>query len=192
MANDEPKDFRWTRRQFELGLVGVGAALAGACHDYRPACPHDRNPDDVLGGYQPVALSRDQCLTVAAAAEAMIAACPPVISAVEIAVRADRLVARMPPATIRNVRLALEVTKSLGFAELDLEDRRRALRKAVASRGIPRDVTRVLKLLTVGPYYSHSEARRTIGYVDFEQRPRFNPLPQYTARPKYPEPAEFG
>lgn len=197
--SDKEKRLLLTRREFEL--AGAGAVLAAGCHTYQPACPHDRNQEDVLGGYEPVALKRVHCLTIAAACEVMIAPCPPLISAVEVARRADRLVQRMPPKLVQQIHLALDGIEALagasvfrpgGFSELDLEDRRRALEKAVATRGIPRDMTRVLKLLTVGPYYSHPEVRRAIGYVDFEERPRYVALPQFTARLKHAEPAEFG
>jgi hypothetical protein len=189
-----------TRRAFDKGLVTLGTALLGGCAQYHPACPSDRAKDP-LDGFEPRYLSRAECLTIAAAAEVMIATCPAVISAAEVARRADQLLTAMDTPAAKRARLAISVVEDLAgafslelksFSELSLEHRRVVLDKLVEGSGLPRDITRVFKMLTVVPYYSHPELRRSIGFVDFEQRPRFVALPVYSERKPHPEPANFG
>jgi hypothetical protein len=195
---------RITRRDFDRGaLAALSATLVAGCHDYRPACPADARRDDILDGYEPRFLTRKQCLTLAAAAEVMIAACPPVISAAEVARRADFLLAAAESPSAKRMALALDVIESFAglfsfdfrsFSELDLDTRREVIAKFVASPGVERDATRVLKLLTVVPYYSHPEVRRAIGFLDYPQRARVvQHLPVIdTSRKTYAEPVQFG
>jgi hypothetical protein len=196
-----------TRRAFEQGLVSSGAALVAACHDYHPACPSDRGSDGSLEGYEPRYLSRAECVTLAAVAEVMIAECPPVISAAEVAKRADQMLTRMDAPAAKQARLAIDVLENLGsaaalragaFSDLDLAARKTVLDRLVRHGGLSRDITRVLKVLTVVPYYSHPEVRRAIGFVDFDERERIpkgpnrHPLPTFVERKAHPEPEEFG
>ncbi|HEY4157832.1 MAG TPA: hypothetical protein VGM29_07030 [Polyangiaceae bacterium] len=180
--------------------MSLGTAMLAGCAQYHPACPSDRNPDP-LDGYSPRYLSSAECVTLAAAAEVMIAECPGIISAAEVARRADRLLTAMDAPAGARARLAIAAVESLAgvfsfelksFSELSLEHRREVLDKLVHGSGLPRDITRVFKMLTVVPYYSHPEVRQSIGFVDFEQRKSFSTLPVFAARKAHPEPISFG
>jgi hypothetical protein len=196
-----------SRRQFDRHLALFGGVMLAACHEYRPACVHDLEPDP-LEGYEPRFLTRAECLTLAAATEVLVAECPPVISAGEVARRADRFLASLDAPAKSQARLAIAAVEDFGgvlalklkgFSQLSLEDRRTVLDRLMQNRGLQRDVVRVFKMLTLVPYYSHPEVRRAIGFVDFEQRPSYLlrntghlPLPMFSARKSRAEPAHFG
>lgn len=194
-----------TRRQFGQALVaGTVAATVGVpgCHEHRPNCPSGpAGNKDPLDGYQPLFLGRTECITLSAAAEVLIADCPPVISPGEIAKRADQYLALVNNAAAHRMKLALLAVEAspayllVGvptFSSLTLDKRREVVMKLARAEGTERDLARVLKLLTSFSYYSHPDVRRAIGFVDFEQRPRFNPLPVFTQPNVYPEPERFG
>lgn len=202
-----PKDERRiSRREFEkAALVTLGAGLAGSavagCHEYRPACATDAIADDTLDGYVPRFLTRKQCVTLAATAEVMIASCPPVISAAEVARRADQLLANTEAPSAKSMAEGLDTIENFAgllsfqfesFSELELKDREEVIKRFVKEHGEQRDASRVLKMLTVVPYYSHPEVRRSLGFVDFERREHYNPLPTYSAPRVHPEPETFG
>ena len=183
----------FTRRQFDQGLGWLASSLVAACHDFTPACPADSALGDPLDGYEPRFLSRGECFTVAAAAEVLVGPCPPGLSPIGIAKRADSLLARIDAPAARQAKQAvglLEITT--GFSKKELDERRRLLSHLIQTRGLPRDVMRVLKLLTVGPYYSDPEVRKAIGYLPFEERPRVIQSPVSTVRFIHAEPEEFG
>jgi hypothetical protein len=201
LMSDEPRAM--SRREFEIGSVAaLGMSLTGCSRDFRPACPADIRGGDPLDGYEPRILSRKQCFTLAAAAEVMIAGCPLIIPAIEVARRADFLLAAVETPSAKQMLDALDtieafagllIGRARSFSHLDLELRRRVIHKLAAKRGLERDATRVLKLLTVIPYYSHPEVRRAVGFVDFEQRKRVTSLLVLdTSRKSYPEPEHFG
>jgi hypothetical protein len=194
-----------TRRQFGQALVAgtvVAAVGVPGCHDYRASCPSGpAGNTDPLDGYHPLFLGRTECITLAAAAEVLIADCPPVISPGEVAKRADQYLALANNAAARKMKLALLAVEAspayllVGvptFSSLSLDKRREVVGKLARAEGTERDLARVLKLLTTFSYYSHPEARRAVGFVDFERRPRFNPLPVFTQPNVYPEPEHFG
>ena len=200
MTDDER---RISRRDFEIAASAtLGAALVGCCHhNYRPACATDIVADDPLEGYQPRYLTRKQCITLAAAAEVMIAACPPVISAIEVARRADQLLANAQAPSAKAMADGLDTIEDFAgllsfrfesFSELALHERRDVIQRFVNEHGEQRDASRVLKMLTVVPYYSHPEVRRSLGFVEVERRAHFNPLPTYSAPLAHAEPAVFG
>ena len=175
LRSDDPR--RITRREFELGAIAaLGTSLVGCAHDFHPACPSDARRGDPLDGYQPRILTRSQCITLAAAAEVMIAPCPLVIPAIEVARRADALLAAVESPSAKQMQDALDVIEAFAgllvsfdlrsFSDLDLETRSKVIREFIANGGVERDATRVLKMLTVVPYYSHPEVRRAIGFVD--------------------------
>jgi len=183
----------FTRRQFDKGIGLLASSLVAACHGYEPACPADAALSDPLDGYEPRFLSRDNCFTVAAAAEVLVGPCPPGLSPIGISKRADALLANIDPSAAQPAKQALGLLETTtGFFKKSVDERRHLLTHLIETRGLPRDVVRVLKLLTVGPYYSDLEVRRRIGYLPFEERPRVITSPVSTERLVHEEPAEFG
>jgi hypothetical protein len=200
---DESQPKTLTRRDFQLGVVSAATSVAVGCQNYRPVCPTGGGValDDPFDGYEPLFLSKGQLQTLAAATEAMVADCPLVVSAPEVAKRADQYLAASRAPQAERIKLALTAVEAAtsiwflkveSFTNLDVAKRREVIEDMVRSRGLTRDMARVLKMFTTFPYYTHPNVRRAFGFVDFERRPRFNPLPVFTQRLTYPEPAEFG
>ena len=191
---------RISRRDVELAILTLGASLLADCATYRSSCPADARRDDPFEGYQFRYLSKLQAVTIAAATEIMVGDCPPVISAVEVAKRADQFLDRIRSVPTARMRVALTALEEFGgilstlnlkvFSAASLEERRAVLDRLVRASGQERDITRVIKMLTVFPYYSHAGVRGSIGFIEFEHRPRFSSL--RTDRLPHPEPASFG
>jgi len=109
----------------------------------------------------------------------------PAVSADEVADRADEFLSEVNTPNGNEIRqglmfLELAFPISIGklppFSSLPRQDRREVLEKLIDGPGPLRDLARLLKLLTYFSYYTHPDGRRSIGYVEFEERPRFPTL----------------
>lgn len=141
----------------------------------------------------PEYLTEAQYRTARAVIDVMIPATARVLDADTIASRADRFLgaARSPKGA--QIRLALFMVEWLvpllawrlpPFSRRSATTRRKVLERLVRGGGVLRDLARTLRLLAVFSYYTHSDARRTIGYVDMERRPRYSgldPTPRHYA-----------
>lgn len=189
-----------SRRDFEKALLAYAASFLCGCATYRAACPEERKDGDPFEGYELRYLTRVQAIAVAAAAEVMLSDCPLVISAIEVAKRADQFLDGIRSTATDQMRTALTALEDFAsalvegdpttFSAQSLQERRRMLDHLVRSPiSAERDITRVVKMLTVFPYYSHPQVRRAIGFVEAESRPRIAAL--NLARPVHPEPEGF-
>jgi hypothetical protein len=116
------------------------------------------------------------------------------IAAETVAQRADILLSRINAPAGPDIRRALDLLEFVlpllilrfrRFSRLSPQSRRKLLERIIASHGLLRDLVRTLKLITTFCYYSDEKVRRSIGYVNFEERPRYsglNTLP-YTYSP---------
>lgn len=133
----------------------------------------------------PLFFSKRQFETVRHVAEVMIPQVGCAISAYLIARRVDALLAQAQPPSGRDIRLAvtllefvfpLLILTPVPFSWASRRSQRKLLEKIVARRGRLGSIARMLKTLVGFCYYTHPIVRRTIGYVDFEERPRFTLL----------------
>jgi hypothetical protein len=127
-------------------------------------------------------LSRREFDTIVCVVEGMVPQEGRLISAEIIGVRVDTFLARTAPPFAMDIRLALMslefilplmILRIPPFSRLSPRSRRRLLEKIVASRGRLRKLARMLKTLITFCYYTHPTVRQMVGYVEFEQRPRF-------------------
>jgi hypothetical protein len=143
----------------------------------------------------PLFFTERQFETVRHVAEVLIPEGGRAISANLVARRVDALLAQAKPPSARDIRLAvtllefvfpLMILTPVPFSRAPLSSQRKLLEKIIAGRGRLRSLARMLKTLVAFCYYTHPIVRRTIGYVDFEERPRFALLdttPTYYALP---------
>jgi len=136
---------RISRRDVERAILTLGASLLADCATYRSSCPADARRDDPFEGYQFRYLSKLQAVTIAAATEIMVGDCPPVISAVEVAKRADQFLDRIRSVPTARMRVALTALEEFGgilstlnlkvFSAASLEERRAVLDRLVRASG---------------------------------------------------------
>ncbi len=101
---------------------------------------------------------------------------------IEVAVRTDHLIARVETPVKKDLKLVLVLVEWLlplmilrpfPFSVLGTNERRRAVDKVINAKGPFRDVARSLKVLACAGYYGSAEALAEVGFVRFEDRPRF-------------------
>ncbi len=114
-------------------------------------------------------------------ADAMLDADDLKIHPIEVAVRTDHLLAEIDSPIkqdIHQVMFLIEwltpflVLRPFPFSDLGTHERREIIRKVIWSRGLFRDVSRTLKLLSTFTYYTHPDVQAEIGYVAFDARDR--------------------
>ncbi len=136
----------------------------------------------VSARFVPRFFSLRQFETMIAVADVMIDDEEKKLHPIEIALRADHLLARMhSPAAKKDIRrvlfllewiLPLMAFRPFPFSELGTHERRRVVKKIIWSRGIFKDIARTLKLLSTFPYYTDPSVRSAIGYIEFDDRKR--------------------
>jgi hypothetical protein len=137
-----------------------------------------------------------QFQTLVYAIDILIPANGRILTAEEIALRADQFLDAIDGPSTEDLRRALDllefplpllILKPQPFSNLSPESRRKLLEKIVSGKGMLRDLARALKLISTFSYYTHEKVRQTIGYVEFENRPQFPGLdtrPHVHAPPK--------
>lgn len=114
-------------------------------------------------------------------ADAMLDADDRLVHPIEVAVRTDHLLAEIDSplkADIHQVMFLIEwltpflVLRPFPFSDLGTHERREIIRKVIWSRGLFRDVSRTLKLLSTFTFYTHPDVRTAVGYKDFDARER--------------------
>lgn len=137
--------------------------------------------------------------TMVQIADAMLDADDLALHPIEVAIRADHLLAEIDSPIKQDIKrvmflvewlLPLIVLRPFPFSSLGTHERRRIIRKVIWSRGLFRDVARTLKLLSTFTYYTHPDAQQRVGYIEFDQRDRAQGLDQ-TPKP-HPLPVEEG
>ncbi len=136
-------------------------------------------------------------------ADAMLDADDLKLSPIDVAIRTDHLLAEVDSPIkddIKQVMFLIEwltpflVLRPFPFSDLGTHERRRIIRKVIWSRGLFRDVSRTLKLLSTFTYYTAPDVRTDLGYVDFDDRERAQGLDQslhvYPVPPVPVEPEE--
>ncbi len=120
-------------------------------------------------------------------ADAMLDADDLTIHPIDVAVRTDHLLAEIDSPIkkeIHQVMFLIEwltpflVLRPFPFSDLGTHERREIIRKVIWSRGLFRDVSRTLKLLSTFTYYTHPDVRADVGYVEFDSRERTAGLDQ--------------
>jgi hypothetical protein len=126
--------------------------------------------------------TQKQFETAIAAIDVLLPADDRILSPEQVALRADTFLAAANAPSGEALGGALDLLDTampllIGalppFSGLSAEQRKQILVKVVAGKGQLRDLARALKLITVFSYYTDETVRQTIGYVEFEQRPRF-------------------
>jgi len=133
--------------------------------------------------FGPTFLNLRQFETMVQIADAMIdGEGDAVLSPIDIAHNVDRALEVLETPLRKDILLVLFLVEwflPLGatlrpftFSALGTNDRRHAITKVIAARGLFRDVARFLKVLSCIGYYSTPEAMRSVGYVPFDERER--------------------
>jgi len=127
-----------------------------------------------------VSTDRARVEELAALAEAVLPH-PLVIPKEEIGQRAVLLIQRMHAPLASQLEQAVDfvqwglpllVPAFPPFSTLSLAQRQLAVSRCFHHKGLLRDLARAIKLLTAFPYYTDERVRATLGYVEFEHRPR--------------------
>lgn len=159
----------WKMALAGLGMVGMFLA----CWAVRR--------EAVRARFTPRFFSIREFETMIQIADAMLDADDRLIHPIDVAVRTDHLLAEIDSpikADIHRVMLLIEwltpflVLRPFPFSDLGTHERREIIRKVIWSRGLFKDVSRTLKLLSTFTYYTHPDVREAVGYVDFDARPR--------------------
>jgi len=134
--------------------------------------------------------------TFSCAADVMIPQTGRVLSPQQIAQRADSFLARVDKRYADEILRALDVLEWLipvtilklePFTKLSARSRREVIQQLIDSPGLFKDVARALKLMTMFNYYTDEGVRKSIGYVEFEDRKRAQGVDQ--TQHTYPPPA---
>jgi hypothetical protein len=137
--------------------------------------------------FAPRFFSLRQFETMIAIADVMIDDEEEKLHPVEIALRTDHLLAKIHSSAKKDILrvlfliewiLPVLMLRPIPFSELGTHERRRLVKKIIWSRGIFRDISRTLKLLTMFSYYTEPSVRSSIGYVEFDDRERVKDLDQ--------------
>jgi hypothetical protein len=168
---DKPRCTPWGRRRFLAAALASLAAAPLACH---PVAAD--NPELPLE-----TLSATQYRIVIALVKVAFAGCVMVIPAEEVARRTDEYFAALDPSAADPLLRALNAFDRLipaiyghphRFLDLSAEQRAEIVARITRSRGLMRDLGRVIKVVTVFAYYTHPAVRAQIGYVPFAARER--------------------
>ena len=132
--------------------------------------------------FHPGFLSLRQFETMVAIADTMIQAeGEEVLSPIQVAFNVDGALGLLETPLKRDIQmvlfvvewlLPLRILRPFPFSALGTNDRRRAVEKVVAARGLFRDVARFLKLLSCIGYYGSPQGVASVGFVPFEERAR--------------------
>jgi hypothetical protein len=132
--------------------------------------------------FRPRELSLRQFETLVAIADTLIEGeGDEVMQPIEVAINIDAALARIEAPLKSEIKtvlvivewlLPLRILRPFPFSSLGSNDRRRAVDVVVGSTWVFRDVARFLKLLAILGYYSTDAARRSVGYIPFEERDR--------------------
>jgi len=104
-----------------------------------------------------------------------------VLDPIDVAARIDDALDRLETPVKKDISqvlfvvewlLPLFIAKPFPFSSLGTNDRRHAISKVIAGRGLFRDVSRFLKILSCIGYYGSPEGMRSVGYIPFEERAR--------------------
>jgi hypothetical protein len=104
-----------------------------------------------------------------------------VMGPIEIAIRADHMMAKIDSPVTNNIKLVMTllewvlpilIFRPFPFSTLGSNERRRVVAKVIGARGIFRDVARSLKMLTCSGYYGSPEGMAQVGYIPYDNRKR--------------------
>lgn len=118
-----------------------------------------------------------------------------VMSPIQIAVRADHMMARIDSPVTNNIKmvmflvewiLPILVFRPFPFTTLGSGVRRQVVEKVIGARGVFRDVARSLKLLTSSIYFGDPRGMAQVGYIPFDDRERAQGVDQ--SPNVYPDP----
>jgi hypothetical protein len=167
-------------RTYGAAIVSIGMiALYAMCVFARREAIRSR--------FAPRFFSLRQFETMIAIADVMIDDEEEKLHPVEIALRTDHLLAKIHAPAKQDIRrvlfliewvLPMMTLRPFPFSELGTHERRRLVKKIIWSRGIFRDLSRTLKLLTMFSYYTEPSVRSSIGYVEFVERERVKDIDQ--------------
>jgi hypothetical protein len=132
--------------------------------------------------FHPSFLSLRQFETMIAIADTMIQAeGEEALSSIQVALNVDKALGLLDTPLKREIKLVmfivewllpLRILRPFPFSALGTNERRRAVEKVIAARGLFRDVARFLKLLSCIGYYGTPQGMASVGYVPFEERER--------------------
>lgn len=174
--------------EWKLILVGVGmVGMAFACWVVRR--------EAIRARFTPRFFTLRQFETMIQIADAMLDADDRIIHPIEVAIRTDHLLAEIDSPVKKNLRYMMFliewltpflVLRPFPFSDLGTHERREIIRKIIWSRGLFRDVSKTLKLLSTFTYYTHSEVREAIGYQEFDERERVRNFDQSPSTYPFP------
>jgi hypothetical protein len=105
-----------------------------------------------------------------------------VLDPIEVALSTDHMFARISsPAAIKEIRLVLFLVewvlpllslRPFPFSDLGTAERRALVQKTIGSKGVLRNVAKVMKLFANAGYYGNPRGMAQVGYVPFDERPR--------------------
>jgi hypothetical protein len=143
--------------------------------------------EGIRARFTPRFFSLRQFETMIQIADAMLDADDRKIHPIEVAIRTDHLLDEIDSPVKKNIRYMMFliewltpflVLRPFPFSDLGTHERRAIIRKVIWSRGLFRDVSKSLKVLSTLTYYTHPEVRESVGYVDFDERERVQNLDQ--------------
>jgi hypothetical protein len=137
--------------------------------------------EGIRSRFNPRFFSLRQFETMVQIADVMLDADDLKLHPIEVAIRTDHFLAEIDSPVKKDIRLVmflvewvtpLLIARFFPFSDLGTNERRRIVERVIWARGPFRDVGRTLKLLSTFTYYTHPEARESIGYVEFDRRSR--------------------
>jgi hypothetical protein len=122
------------------------------------------------------------------------------LNSIEIAFSTDHMFAKISsPAAIREVRLVMLLVewvlpllafRPFPFSDLGTAERRALVNKVIGSKGVLKNVAKVMKLFACAGYYGDPRGMAQVGYIPFDERPRAQGESQEPAI--YPDPFQKG
>jgi len=118
-----------------------------------------------------------------------------VLSPIETAISIDHMFRNVSAKTIAEIKtvlllvewlLPLLLFRPFPFTDLGTNERRALVEKVIKSKGIFRDVAKVLKLLTCAGYYGNLKGMAQVGYIPFDNRERSKGVSQEPYKYKDP------
>jgi hypothetical protein len=110
-----------------------------------------------------------------------------IMGPIEIAIRADHMMAKIDSPVTKNIKLVMTLVEWLlpilifrpfPFSTLGSNERRRVVQKVIGAKGIFRDVARSLKMLTCSGYYGSPKGMAQVGYIPYDDRERAQGIDQ--------------
>jgi hypothetical protein len=104
------------------------------------------------------------------------------LNSIEIAFSTDHMFAKISsPAAIKEVRLVMLLVewvlpllafRPFPFSDLGTAERRALVNKVIGSKGVLKNVAKVMKLFACAGYYGDPRGMAQVGYIPFDDRPR--------------------